>query len=44
VSSPSRRQLIGILGLSVATMGNDRRRVVSYPPRPFGTATFKVTG
>lgn len=31
----------GTYHLSVATMGGERR-VVTYPPRPFGTATFKV--
>ena len=33
----------GTYHLSVATMGG-QRRVVTYPPRPFGTATFKVEG
>jgi hypothetical protein len=31
----------GTYHLSVATMGGPRR-VVTYPPRPFGTATFRV--
>jgi hypothetical protein len=32
----------GTYGLSVAVMGSARRRVVTGPERPFGTATFTV--
>ena len=33
----------GTYHVSVATMGG-ARRVVTYPPRPFGTASFTVKG
>ena len=37
----ARRRAVGTYHLSVATTGG-ARRVVTYPPRPFGTATFTV--